>query len=286
MAARTKWHIYVKRLWRLKFGVVGAIILIVIVSSAIFAPQVAPHDPYDQDIIMRLKPPAWMEGGASEFLLGTDTMGRDILSRLIYGARISLLTGTISVLFSMSIGVFLGLISGYYGKTADSAVNMLVNIWLAFPSILLALAVIAVLGPSFVNMIIVLTIGGWVLYTRPVRSEVQSICQQEYITAAKASGMRDRRIIFLHILPNIQNSIVVIASLEVARMIILESFLSFLGVGIQPPTPSWGGMLGEGRAYMLMRWWLAVFPGLAIFVTTISINLVGEALRDLLDPQA
>lgn len=260
--------------------------MIVIVFSAIFAPQVAPHDPYNQDIIMRLKPPVWMEGGVSEFPLGTDTMGRDILSRLIFGARVSLLTGTISVLFAMTIGVFLGLLSGYYGKTADSAVNMLVNIWLAFPSILLALAVIAVLGPSFINMILVLAMTGWVLYTRPVRSEVQSICQQEYITAAKASGMRDRRIIFLHILPNIQNSIVVIASLEVARMIILESFLSFLGVGIQPPTPSWGGMLGEGRAYMLMRWWLAVFPGLAIFVTTISINLVGEALRDLLDPRA
>lgn len=286
MATRTKWRIYVKRLWRLKFGAAGAIILIVIVFSAIFAPQVAPHDPYNQDIIMRLKPPVWMEGGVSEFPLGTDTMGRDILSRLIFGARVSLLTGTISVLFAMTIGVFLGLLSGYYGKTADSAVNMLVNIWLAFPSILLALAVIAVLGPSFINMILVLAMTGWVLYTRPVRSEVQSICQQEYITAAKASGMRDRRIIFLHILPNIQNSIVVIASLEVARMIILESFLSFLGVGIQPPTPSWGGMLGEGRAYMLMRWWLAVFPGLAIFVTTISINLVGEALRDLLDPRA
>jgi peptide/nickel transport system permease protein len=280
-----KVHIYLKRLWKLKFGVLGGVILTMIVLAAIFAPQVARHDPYAQDISLRLKPPFWMQGGSLEYPLGTDTMGRDLLSRLIFGARISLLTGILSVLVSMVIGVFLGLVSGYYGRSVDTAVNMLVNIWLAFPGMLLALAIIAVLGPNFINMIIVLGFTGWVLYTRPVRSEVQTICRQEFVIAAHASGLRNSRIIFGHILPNIHNTIIVIASLEVARMIILESFLSFLGLGIQPPTPSWGAMLGEGRVYMLMRWWLAAFPGLAIFITTISINLVGEALRDILDPQ-
>ena len=226
-----------------------------------------------------------MQGGTIEYPLGTDPVGRDNLSRLIYGARVSLAVGALSVVVAATIGVFLGLISAYYGGLTDTWVGMLVNIMLAFPFMLLALAAIAVLGPSFKNMVIILGVTGWPMYTRPVRAEVLSIKQQEFVLAARGSGFSDRRILFLHILPNLTNSIIVIASLEVARMIIMESFLSFLGVGIQPPTPSWGGMLGEGRVYMLMRWWLAAFPGMAIFITTLSINFFGEGLRDLLDPR-
>jgi len=279
------WHLILRRLWKLKVGVIGGLIVLTICLCAILAPKLAPHDPYVPDITKRLIPPFWMEGSTMTYPLGTDALGRDILSRLIYGARVSLAAAILSVMVSLSLGVFLGLISGYYGRHVDAAVNMVVNIKLAFPAILLALAIIAVLGPSFINMVIVLGITGWPLYTRAVRAEVLGIIQQDYVLAVKAAGMTDRRILFLHILPNLYNSIIVIASLEVARMIIVESFLSFLGLGIQPPTPSWGGMLGEGRVYMLMRWWLAAFPGIAIFITTLSINLLGEGLRDLLDPR-
>jgi len=266
-------------------GCLGGFILIALCISAVFAPSIAPHDPYRQQITNRLLPPSWMNGGTSEYVLGTDAVGRDTLSRLIYGARVSLTVGAISVVLSAIIGVFLGLVSGYYGKLTDTGVSMLVNIMLAFPFMLLALAAIAILGPSFRNMIIILGLTGWPIYTRPIRAEVQNLKHQEFVLAAKGSGMRDSRVLYGHILPKLTNSIVVIASLEVARMIIMESFLSFLGLGVQPPTPSWGGMLGDGRVYMLRQWWLAAFPGFAIFITTLSINFVGEALRDLLDPR-
>lgn len=282
---KTKWSIALRWIWRLRAGTLGALILCTLCACAIFPSYFAPHDPYLQQVTKRLIPPFWMEGGTMEYPLGTDPVGRDNLSRLIYGSRVSLAIGALSVVMAATIGVFLGLISGYYGGLTDTWVSMLVNIMLAFPFMLLALAAIAVLGPSFKNMVIILGVTGWPMYTRPVRAEVLSIKQQEFVLAAKGSGFSDRRILFLHILPNLTNSIIVIASLEVARMIILESFLSFLGVGIQPPTPSWGGMLGEGRVYMLMRWWLAAFPGIAIFITTLSINFSGESLRDLLDPR-
>ena len=271
-------------LWRLKLAVGAGVILLAIVVGAIFAPYLAPHDPLATDITLRLKPPSWMAGGNPDYLLGTDQVGRDILSRIIFGGRVSLLVGSLAVLLSAIIGIPLGLAAGYGEHVTDAVISTLVNIMLTFPFVLLALAVIAVLGPSFTNMIIVLGITNWPLYTRVVRAEVLRLKGMEFVMAARALGMGQMRLIAKQLFPNLLSAVVVISSVLVARMIILESFLSFLGLGIQPPTPSWGGMLGEGKDYMLLRWWLATFPGLAIFITTLLINLVGDGLRDWLDP--
>jgi peptide/nickel transport system permease protein len=225
-----------------------------------------------------------MAGGSPAHLLGTDQVGRDLLSRMIYGGRVSLLVGVSAVLLSSTIGVLLGVTAGYAGGRVDWVIMTLVNVMLTFPFVLLALAVISVLGPSLVNMIIVLGVAGWPIYARVVRAESMSIREREFVLAGRALGMSHARIVFRQILPNLVSAIVVIATLQVAQVIILESFLSVLGLGIQPPTPAWGNMLGEGRVYMLNSWWIATFPGLAIFLTTLVINLMGNALRDWLDP--
>jgi len=272
------------RLWRLKWGLTAAAVLLLIVASAVLAPWLAPYNPLTVDIQHRLGPPAWMEGGAPKHLLGTDQVGRDLLSRMIYGGRVSLAVGVAAVLISATIGVLTGLAAGYFGPRVDWLIMTLVNVMLSFPFVLLALAVIAVLGPSLVNMIIVLGIADWPLYVRVIRAETLSIRERDFVVAGRALGMSHLRIIFRQIFPNLVSVIVVIATLQVARVIILESFLSFLGLGVQPPTPAWGNMLGEGRVYMLNSWWIAAFPGLAIFVTTLAINLMGNALRDWLDP--
>ncbi len=272
------------RLWRLKWGVTAAAVLLLIVGVALTAPWIAPFSPVTVDIRHRLTPPAWMTGGTAEHLLGTDQIGRDLLSRLLHGGRVSLLIGVAAVLVSSTIGVLLGLAAGYFGPRVDWTIMTLVNVMLTFPFVLLALAVIAVLGPSLVNMVIVLGVADWPLYARVIRAETLAIREREFITAGRALGMSHLRIVFRQILPNLMSVIVVIATLQVARVIILESFLSFLGLGVQPPTPAWGNMLGEGRVYMLNSWWIATFPGLAIFVTTLAINLMGNALRDWLDP--
>jgi len=273
-----------RRIWRFKWGVAAAAVLLVIVGSAVFAPWLAPDNPLSVDIQHRLSSPVWMAGGTTAHLLGTDQVGRDLFSRTIYGGRVSLVIGVAAVLVSSSIGVLLGLAAGYFHARVDWTIMTLVNVMLTFPFVLLALAVIAVLGPSLVNMIIVLGIADLPLYARVVRAETLAIREREFIMAGRALGMSHPRIIFRQILPNLVSLIVVIATLQVARVIILESFLSFLGLGVQPPTPAWGNMLGEGRVYMLNSWWIAAFPGLAIFVTTLAINLVGNALRDWLDP--
>ena len=273
-----------RRLWRLKWGLAAALLLLVIVVVALAAPLIAPYSPVEVDIEHRLGPPAWMEGGRTDHWLGTDQIGRDLLSRMIYGGRVSLLIGVSAVLVSASIGVLLGLGAGYFGSRTDWIIMTLINIMLTFPFVLLALAVIAVLGPSLVNMVIVLGVTGWPLYARVIRAETMAVRERDFITAGRALGMSHVRIIFRQILPNLISVIVVIATLQVASVIILESFLSFLGLGVQPPTPAWGNMLGEGRVYMLNSWWIAAFPGAAIFITTLAINLMGNALRDWLDP--
>jgi peptide/nickel transport system permease protein len=272
------------RLWRLKWGLVAAAVMLAIVVSAAGAPWLAPYSPVEVDITHRLGPPAWMAGGKVEHLLGTDQIGRDLLSRMIYGGRVSLLIGVFAVLVSSTIGVLLGLAAGYFGPRVDWTIMTVINVMLTFPFVLFALAVIAVLGPSLVNMVIVLGLAGWPLYARVIRAETLAIRERDFITAGRALGMSHPRIVFRQILPNLVSVIVVIATLEVARVIILESFLSFLGLGVQPPTPAWGNMLGEGRVYMLNSWWIAAFPGAAIFITTLAINLMGNALRDWLDP--
>jgi ABC-type dipeptide/oligopeptide/nickel transport system permease subunit len=275
---------WLARLWRLKWGVAALLVMLVIVGSAAFAPWIAPDDPLAVDIRHRLAPPAWMSGGSPRHLLGTDQVGRDLLSRVIYGGRVSLVIGTAAVLISASVGTLMGLAAGYFGALVDAVASALVNVMLSFPFVLLALAVVAVIGPSLTNMILVLGVTGWPFYTRVVRAETLALREREFVMAARALGMRHLRIVFRHILPNLTSVIVVIATLQVAQVIILESFLSFLGLGIQPPTPAWGNMLGEGRVYMLNSWWIAAFPGLAIFVTTLAINLMGNALRDWVDP--
>ena len=280
----TAARVSLRRLLRLRWGLGAAAGLLLIVASSVLAPWIAPHDPLAVNIRHRLGPPAWMERGTIEHLLGTDQVGRDLLSRMIHGGRVSLVVGVAAVLIASTIGVLLGLSAGYFGARIDWVIMAVVNVMLTFPFVLLALAVIAVLGPSLVNMIIVLGVAGWPIYARVVRAETLALREREFVLAGRALGMGHLRLIFRQIAPNLISVIVVIATLQVAQVIILESFLSFLGLGIQPPTPAWGNMLGEGRVYMLNSWWIATFPGLAIFVTTLAINLMGNALCDWLDP--
>jgi peptide/nickel transport system permease protein len=273
-----------RRLLRLRWGLAAAGVLALIVASAVLAPWISPHDPLAVNIRHRLAPPAWMDHGSAAHLLGTDQVGRDLLSRMIHGGRVSLVVGVAAVMIAATIGVLLGLSAGYFGGNTDWLIMTFVNVMLTFPFVLLALAVIAVLGASLSNMIIVLGVAGWPIYARVVRAETLAIREREFVLAGRALGMNHARIVFRQIVPNLISVIVVIATLQVAQVIILESFLSLLGLGIQPPTPAWGNMLGEGRVYMLNSWWIATFPGLAIFVTTLVINLMGNALRDWLDP--
>lgn len=273
-----------RKAWQLRLGVLGGVIILGLLITALFAPQLAPHSPYDQNILYRLKPPFWMDKGTLEFPLGTDQLGRDTLSRIIYGARISLVVGLSAVGVSVTIGVLLGLLAGYFGGWLDSIISFMVNTMLSFPFILLALSLVAVLGPSLQNIIIALGVTGWPVFTRVTRVETLKLREREFVLAAISQGLSTPRIILHHVLSNLMAPVLVIATVEVARAIIRESLLSFLGVGIQPPTASWGLMLAEGRNYMLIKWWLATFPGLAIFLAALGINLLGDALRDLVDP--
>jgi peptide/nickel transport system permease protein len=283
---KTRPRLYkaLKVLWKVRMGVFGAMIVCSVCALAVFAPYIAPYSPYEGDITKRLMPPFWAEKGSTVHLLGTDHIGRDLLSRIIFGSRVSLVVGSVSVLIATTIGVLLGLIAGYRGKIWDWIISSMVNIMITFPFVLLALAVIAVVGPNFRNMLLVLGLTAWPVFTRVVRSEVLKWKEIDFVQAARAMGMKGNRIIFSEIFPNLISTVIVLSSLEVARMIIVEAFLSFLGLGVQPPTPSWGGMLGESRVYMLTSWWLATFPGIAIFITTLGINLMGDGMRDFFDP--
>jgi peptide/nickel transport system permease protein len=276
---------FLRRLWHLKAGLAGAAVTLIIILIGILAPVLTPHDPLTGYMLDRLKPPIFL-GGTTKYILGSDQLGRDVLSRLILGTRVSLEAGMSSTLIAAVVGVALGLLAGYFSGAIDWLISSLVNVMLAFPFVLLALAVIAALGPNFRNLIIVMALTAWPIYTRVVRAQIRSIREQEFVTAARVVGATHLRIMLRHGLPNVVNGIIVIASLQVAQLIILESFLSFLGVGVQPPTPSWGNMLGNSRTYMFDRWWLATFPGVAIFVTTLAINLMGDGLRDLIDPHS
>ena len=272
------------RFWRVRYGLIGAFIVFFVLACAFLAPWIVPHDPFRGAVSQRLIPPAWEVKGSTSHLLGTDQVGRDYLSRIIFGSRISLAAGFLSTLLAALIGIPLGVTAGYFGGKWDNCVSFSVNVMLAFPGVLLALAVISVLGPSFMNLILVLGVTSWPLYTRVVRTEVMSYREQEFTVAARGIGGSQGRIILRHIFPNLTSTILVVSTLEVAHNILREAFLSFLGLGVQPPMPSWGGMLSEGRTYMLNLWWLATFPGIAIFTTTLGINLLGDALRDFMDP--
>ncbi len=274
-----------RNLWRRKVALVGLLIVLVVVVCAVFAPLIAPHDPIEQNLELKLQPPAWMEGGNRTYLLGTDHLGRDILSRLIWGARISLIVGLSAVLISGGLGTILGLLSGYFRGWVDDVIGRLGDIQLAFPFTLLALAVLAVLGTGTGKTIAVLGIAGWVIYARVLRSEVLTLRERDFVTAARAIGNTDLSIIIKHIYPNTVASLIVISTLEVPRVMITESALTFLGLGIQPPIVTWGGMLADARNYITTHWWVAAFPGLALQITVLGLNLVGDWLRDTLDPR-
>lgn len=284
-APPSRANIIFRKMWHLRLGVFGILLMAGLVIMALFAPWVATHDPLEQDILERLTPPAFMEGGSIEHLLGTDQLGRDVYSRIVHGARISLTVGVSAVFVSMIIGVILGLFAGYFGGWIDAVVDFGVNAMLAFPFILLAMTLVIILGASMENIILALGISNWPIFARVARIETRKLRDQEFVVAARAQGLSHYRIIFKHVLNNLAAAMLVIATVEVARSIIRETFLSFLGLGIQPPTPSWGLMLAEGRDYILTVWWLSTLPGIAIFMSCLGINLVGDALRDLLDPR-
>ena len=288
-----------RTLRRARLGLAGLVILAVIAVAALTAPLIAPHDPYQGSLGVSRQCPAFTtcpnlggsfartgaREGTLEYPLGTDPNGRDVLSRIIYAAQISLIVGVTAVVIGGTVGVAAGLVSGYYGGSVDSVIMRIADVQLAFPFILLAIAIVAVLGGGLVNVIIVLGIGSWVPYARIVRGQVLSAKGQEYVIAARAIGAQDVAILFRHILPNVVTPAIIIATFGVAAAIIGEATLSFLGVGIQPPTPTWGNMLADGRAYVASAWWLATFPGLAIMLTVLSINVIGDWLRDYLDPR-
>jgi peptide/nickel transport system permease protein len=276
----------VRRALRARGGLAGAAVVALIVGASLLAPWIAPHNPYVGRVIDRLLPPAWMSDADPRYLLGTDQIGRDVLSRLLYGGRVSLGIAVLAVAVAGGVGLSLGLLAGFYRGGADWAISAAVDVMLTFPFVLLALATIAVLGPSVRNVVIVLGITGWPIYTRVVRAEVVRLSALEFTVAARATGLSNARIIRRHILPNVLNAVIVIGSLDVARFIIVEAFLSYLGLGVQPPIPSWGGMLGDFRPYMFDRWWLPTFPGMAIFLTALAVNLLGDGLRDYLDPKS
>ncbi len=267
-----------------KVALVAAIFLLVLVLSSIFAPYVAPHDPTEQDLSHRLWPPAWQETGTWDHVLGTDQLGRDILSRMIFGSRISLVVGLCVALVAGGVGTVVGLVSGYYGGRLDNVLMRLVDLQTAFPGLLVALAIITMIGPSVRNIIIVLSINGWMVYARMIRGTTLGLRNSLFVDAARSIGARDGRIIFLHMLPNLASPLITLATLELARIILAEAVLSFLGMGIQPPASSWGLMINEGHAYITMAWWLVTFPGIAIALTVLSVNLVATWLRAISDP--
>jgi peptide/nickel transport system permease protein len=262
-----------------------AILVFFLLIPAIFAPLVAPHDPLKGALSKRLKPPVWAEGGSIDHLLGTDKMGRDLLSRMIYGARISLLVSFMAVFVGGSIGTTLGLLSGYFGGKVDALIMRLVDITLSIPTILLALVLVSAIGPSFGTVITVIALIIWARYARQARAETLTVKEQDFIARARVAGASHLRIMLRYIFPNIVNTLTVLATLQVGSIILLESTLSFLGVGIPRPTPAWGVMVADGRELIVTAWWVSMFPGVGIMLTVLSLNLFGDWLRDHLDPK-
>lgn len=260
------------------------LVIVLIVLAALFAPVITRHDPSFQTLTARLQAPAGFDGGSREHILGTDQLGRDMFARVVYGSRVSLGIGLIGTLIGATIGITLGMIAGYRRGALDEAVMFLVDAQLALPTIVLALIAISIFGTGLVVLIAVVGIAGWESYARLTRGMVLSSREHQYVLAARAAGATRSRVMTRHILPNISAPLTVLATFQLTAIILLESSLSFLGIGVQPPTPSWGSMIGQGRDYLATAWWIAVAPGVAIVMTTMAISLIGDWLRDVMDP--
>lgn len=265
-------------------ALIGALVVVLYVAMAVFAPQIAPYDPTKGNLIHRLEPPVWA-GGSMDYWLGTDAQGRDLWSRIVFGSRVSLWVGFVSVAISTIVGVFLGCLAGYFRGTLDEVLSRFSDLLLAFPYLIFAIAVMAFMGPGMTNLLLALTFKGWVEFYRLARGEMLSEKTKEYVAAATAVGMSHLRIITSEVLPNIFHSVLVLATLRLGVMIVMEASLSFLGLGVQPPTPAWGSMVAEGRDYLTTSGWVSTFPGLAILFLVLAINVFGEGLRDILDPR-
>lgn len=279
------WRETLQAVCRSPGAVVGGVLFIMIIATSVFFPLFYSRDPLAQDLLARLTPPFWQEGGSFTYLLGTDNLGRDVLVRILYGSRVSLMVGFASVLVASGTGIVLGLISGYYGGRCDSVIMRLADVFMAYPFMLLTISLIAVLGNSIFNLILVLGLSDWVTYARTIRGSVLSLKGKEFVMAARSVGTKHRIILLRHIFPNVLSPVLVLGTVRVANIIIWESGLSFLGMGPPPPMPTWGRMLAEGRVYITDSWWLVTLPGLAIMLTILSINLLGDGLRDALDPR-
>jgi peptide/nickel transport system permease protein/dipeptide transport system permease protein len=273
------------RLWRNKTAVAGLVIIVCFILAALFAPWLAPHDPVETSLYDQLKPPVWHAAGTWKNILGTDELGRDTLSRIIYGARVSLLVALVSVGLAFSVGTLLGSLSGYYRGVLDNVVMRVMDMILAFPYLLLAIVVVAYLGPSLENAMMAIGITYVPRFARIVRGSVLEECGKDYVMAARAVGARDLRIVFLAVLPNCLGPLIVQTTLSMASAILDAAALSFLGLGAQPPTPEWGAMIARSRSLILRASWVMTFPGIAILLAVLGFNLLGDGLRDALDPR-
>jgi peptide/nickel transport system permease protein len=289
--SQVPWYVAPLRLLRSIFqirqfpGVALIIIVFLLVIPGLFAEWIAPHDPIKGALSARLKPPMWSKGGSIDHPLGTDKVGRDVLSRIIHGSRVSLRVSIEAILVAGIIGTTLGLLAGYFGGRVDAVIMRLVDIALGLPIILMALVFVAALGPSFTTVIVIITVFLWSRYARQIRGETLSIKERDFIARARVAGASHFRIMFRYILPNVVNTLIVLATLQLGFVILLESTLSFLGAGIPRPTPAWGMMVADGRELIVTAWWISMFPGLAIMMTVLSVNLLGDWLRDHLDPK-
>jgi peptide/nickel transport system permease protein len=258
--------------------------ILVIALVAVLAPWTAPRNPYASTLLARLAPPSWV-GGPGGYLLGSDQLGRDLLSRLIFGARVSLVVGVLSVIGAGLVGVALGLVAGFYGGIADRIIMLVTDTMMAFPLVLLALAIVALLGPSLRNLIVVFIVTNWFVYARMSRGATLELREREFIAASRALGASNPRLLRRHVLPNVVGPLVIVASFGIAQIITTEAALGFLGLGVPPPIPSWGNMLADGREYVETAWWISVFPGLALMITAAAFNFLGNGVRDLIDPK-
>ncbi len=281
MSLRRFWKLYRRN----RAAVVGLFVTLGFIFMALFAPMIAPHDPNKGNLLERLRPPSWVDGGSSKHVLGTDSLGRDLLSRIVYGARVSIFIGVVVVAIASSAGVLAGLVSGYYGGKIDTVIQRIVDTLLAFPYLIFALAIMAVLGPGIQNIILALVYKEWVTPCRVIRGEVLVAKAEMYVEAARAVGASHMHILIRSLLPNVMASVIVVASLRVAWVILMEASLSFLGLGVQPPTATWGSMVASGRDYISTAWWITTFPGLSIFLLVMGVNLMGQGLRDAFDPK-